>query len=125
MKTTTTKQQTCFAVKVYWVSPRTGKYADTNEKMLSLGEPFIEVPNSVGCDLESDARLFRTIDDAKAFVNLVESTYKPQYFVIDDEGETLLRDGEPIVAWMPELKIVEETIDFDRDGNPLGTWTLS
>jgi hypothetical protein len=106
------KTQKRYAVKVVWSSPY-GKPAPS-DRCLSLTEEvwkdagYVEYRNptthSMVCH---ESFIFLELREAKEFKRRVDEFYSehPQYFVINDECQPVIEDGNPIVAWQPELTI--------------------
>src|ERR1700749_1259329 len=106
-----------YIATVDWRSPQHGGYAELTNKLLSLGElsddtRYIAFDNDHG----SERYLFDSRAAALAFKLRAEDGYSkaPQYFVIDDNGERVEEDGQPLVAWTPEITVslaTEEQLD--------------
>lgn len=98
-----------YMATVWWVSPQHGGLADLNKKMLSVSEDLVSDTGYVAFDKEhgEERYLFDSEHTALAFKACVEDGYakEPEYNVIDDEGNTVLEDGKPRVAWKPEVEV--------------------
>jgi len=96
-----------YFVNVAWVNPRTGSLAPS-DRLLHL-EHSHTPETYLAFDCEHWERyLFASKGEAVVFKQSVTTAYrkKPQYFVIDDDGNVVQdSDGDPIVVWEPELII--------------------
>lgn len=102
-----------YIATVNWVSPQHGGLADINKKMLSLLPDLTDETGYIAFDGQhgEERYLFDSEFLALAFKAKVEDAHHkdPQYFVIDDAGETVLEDGKPLVAWRPEVVVEAAT----------------
>jgi hypothetical protein len=91
---------------VTWVKPFTGHTAPAG-KMLSL--PVVDgIQTYVGFNNESgdELYLFESETAACAYRDVVLEKYRQNpYYVTDEDGNTVVKDGQPIVAWVPNIEI--------------------
>jgi hypothetical protein len=114
MKEAETATALLYQVEVQWVSPCTGKIAPP-DKMLGLPDrvndanfPFIGYKGANEFGECREGFLFEDRRKATQLKEYIEWYFaeNPQYFVINGDGERVLNDqGEPIVAWKPEVTV--------------------
>jgi hypothetical protein len=78
--------------------------------LLSLPEHFTNCSEYAGFNNDCwETYLFFSISHAERFRDTILERYaaEPQYFVRDDQGNTVSEGGKPIIAWQPYIMIKE------------------